>query len=184
MAKHPAPKSEPWRNRIAGHAEVDPRTLEAHPGNWRKHPQPQADALTGVLNDVGWVQSVIVNQRTDRIIDGHLRVAEAVKRGQPSIPVVYVDLSEAEEAEILATFDPLGAMAEADAAALDALLGGVSSEDEAVTAMLAMLAEESGLYQNTGTEERQSPDDFKEVGEDIETEHTCPKCGYAWSGGK
>jgi hypothetical protein len=27
------------------------------------------------------------------------------------------------------------------------------------------------------------PDDFPEKDESIETEHTCPKCGYAWSGG-
>lgn len=30
----------------------------------------------------------------------------------------------------------------------------------------------------------ESPEDFKEYGEDIETEHCCPKCGYKWSGGK
>jgi len=28
------------------------------------------------------------------------------------------------------------------------------------------------------------PDGFKEVDENIETEHTCPKCGFQWSGGK
>ena len=27
-----------------------------------------------------------------------------------------------------------------------------------------------------------SPDEFPEFGEDIETEHKCPKCGYQWSG--
>ena len=26
------------------------------------------------------------------------------------------------------------------------------------------------------------PDDFKEVDEDLETEHRCPSCGYEWSG--
>ena len=35
-----------------------------------------------------------------------------------------------------------------------------------------------------GIEQATSPEDFKEVDENIETEHTCPKCGYAWSGGK
>jgi len=28
------------------------------------------------------------------------------------------------------------------------------------------------------------PDSFPEVDENIETEHQCPKCGYAWSGGR
>jgi hypothetical protein len=26
------------------------------------------------------------------------------------------------------------------------------------------------------------PEEFTEYGEDIETEHKCPKCGYEWSG--
>ena len=26
------------------------------------------------------------------------------------------------------------------------------------------------------------PDDFPEYGDDIDTEHKCPKCGYEWSG--
>lgn len=29
----------------------------------------------------------------------------------------------------------------------------------------------------------ESPDDFVEYDENIETEHTCPRCGYRWSGG-
>jgi len=30
--------------------------------------------------------------------------------------------------------------------------------------------------------EPEPPDDFKEYGDDIDTEHVCPKCGYEWSG--
>ena len=29
-----------------------------------------------------------------------------------------------------------------------------------------------------------SPDGFKSVDENVATDHTCPKCGYEWSGGK
>ena len=28
------------------------------------------------------------------------------------------------------------------------------------------------------------PEQFPEVGEDVETEHRCPRCGYRWSGGE
>ena len=31
---------------------------------------------------------------------------------------------------------------------------------------------------------RPAPEDFPEVGSDLATEHTCPKCGYRWSGGE
>ncbi len=56
--------SEGWRSRIVGHAEVPPTELTANPRNWRKHPKAQQDALADVLDRVGWVQDVIVNQRT------------------------------------------------------------------------------------------------------------------------
>ena len=34
----------------------------------------------------------------------------------------------------------------------------------------------------TGITNIAPPSDFKEVGEDIDTQYKCPKCSYAWSG--
>ena len=83
---------------------------------------------------------VIVNRRTGHLVDGHLRVEEALSHGQPSIPVVYVDLSEDEERLVLASLDPLAAMATTDEAKLRELLAEVSVDSEALAAMLAALA--------------------------------------------
>jgi DNA modification methylase len=141
----------PWRSRIVGHGEEAPDQLLANPLNFRIHPKPQQDALAGVLSEVGWVQDVIVNQQTGHVIDGHLRVSLAIGRREPSIPVVYVDLDEAEEKLILATIDPLSAMAATDAEKLDELLREVSTGDAAVQQMLSGLAQDAGL--NYGAEE-------------------------------
>jgi hypothetical protein len=135
----------PWRSRIVGHGEEAPDQLLANPLNFRIHPKPQQDALAGVLNEVGWVQDVIVNQRSGHVIDGHLRVSLAISRREPSIPVVYVDLDEREEKLILATIDPLSAMAVTDAEQLDALLKEVATGDVAVQSMLDGLAESAGI---------------------------------------
>ena len=94
---------ERWRSRIVGHAELRPADITTHPLNWRTHPRAQHAALAGVLDEVGWVQQVIVNRRTGRLVDGHLRVEAARRRGEPTIPVLYVDLDESEEALVLAT---------------------------------------------------------------------------------
>lgn len=102
-----------WRNRISGHGEEDPNRLLCNPKNWRLHPKAQQNALAGVLAEIGWVQDVIVNRRTGFVVDGHARVALAISAGE-RVPVVYVDLSEQEEALIIATFDPLSAMAVAN----------------------------------------------------------------------
>lgn len=136
---------EGWRDRIVGHGKEAPEKLLPNEKNWRLHPERQRRALAGVLSDVGWVQEVIVNRRTGRLVDGHLRVALAVERQEPEIPVLYVDLDEREEALILATLDPLAALADADPAKLEALLRQVSLEDPAVNEMLADLARNAGV---------------------------------------
>lgn len=114
-------------NRIVGHGEENPDQLLANPKNWRIHPKDQQDALEDVLQRVGWVQNVIVNQRTGRLVDGHLRVELALRRGENSIPVVYVDLDEKEEDLVLATIDPISGLAATDAVKLNELLKNVDS---------------------------------------------------------
>ena len=129
-----------WRSRITGSGEEALDQLLAHPSNWRTHPKAQREALREVLGTVGYVAQVIVNQRTGHLVDGHLRVEEALSHGQPTIPVVYVDLSEDEERLVLASLDPLAAMATTDEAKLRELLAEVSVGSEALAAMLAALA--------------------------------------------
>lgn len=125
-----------WRSRIVRQADVAPEEIEAHPLNFRSHPPHQAAALAAVLDTVGYVQTVIVNERTGRLLDGHLRVRLAVERAEPSVPVAFVDLDEAEERLILATFDPLGSMAETSGATLALLLESVATPPDALGAML------------------------------------------------
>lgn len=105
----------------------------------------QQQALTGVLSEVGWVQNVIINERTGNLVDGHLRVTLADRNNEPAVPAVWVDLDEAEEALILATLDPLSAMATTDREQLSALLAEVSTGDAALQAMLDGLAQQAGL---------------------------------------
>lgn len=103
-----------WRNRIVAAVNEDPEQLLANPFNHRIHPQEQQDGLRAVLDRIGWVQDVIVNRQTGHVVDGHLRVALALKKGERSIPVKYVDLTPDEETLILATYDTIGARAGTD----------------------------------------------------------------------
>lgn len=106
-----------WANRITGYGEETPKALAAkvHPMNWRTHPEYQAEALEMTLDKIGWIDDVIINTTTGRMIDGHLRVKQALAKGVKSVPVKYVELTEEEERLALATFDPIAALAEADA---------------------------------------------------------------------
>jgi DNA modification methylase len=129
-----------WRNRIVGSGEASPAELVANPLNWRTHPPGQRAALRGALTEVGWVQQVMVNHRTGHVVDGHARLEEAVARDEPTVPVLYVDLSPEEEALVLASLDPIGALATTDDAKLRALLADVTVGDAGLAALLASLA--------------------------------------------
>jgi hypothetical protein len=128
-----------WQNRIVGHGEEAPDQLLANPKNWRIHPGIQQAGLEAVLDRVGWVQSVVVNRRTGFLVDGHLRVTLAMRRSEPVIPVVYVDLDEEEEALILATIDPLSGLAGTDHELLDQLLAEIKPDDPGIQALLDSL---------------------------------------------
>ena len=131
----------PFRNRIVGSGLEAPDQLLANPKNWRVHPKEQQDALEGILHVVGWVQQVIVNRTTGFVVDGHLRVALALKRGETEIPVLYVELTAAEEALILATIDPIAAMAVTDEKLLAELVDEIRTDDARVEALLGSLVD-------------------------------------------
>jgi len=169
-------RTQAWRNRLSGPVvDVPPDQLVPSDLNFRRHPGPQQDALSGVIGEIGYLDPVLVQAGTDRVIDGHLRVELALRSGQPTIPVQYVDLTDAEADLALATFDPISAMAYHDRENLAALLETVSTGDAAVMAMLSQLAEAEGVI---------PPDvEFKEYDESVaETGefHECPSCGHRW----
>lgn len=141
----PTKSNDPWKSRILGTGIENPAELLPNPHNWRTHAERQKYAVRGVLNEVGWVQSVTVNKRTGRLVDGHLRVALAIEQGATEIPVSYIDLSEEEEMLVLATLDPLTEMAGIDPEALAYVLENIQTEDVAVQSVLDDLAEEAGL---------------------------------------
>ena len=129
-----------WRNRIVGYADVPPAQLLANPLNFRRHPKSQQDALSGVISDVGYVDPVLVQAGTDVILDGHLRVSLALQQNQATVPVRYADVDDAEAALILATFDPISAMAFHDTEQLALLMADIETGDAALNTLLAELS--------------------------------------------
>lgn len=134
-----------WNNRIVGHGEEEIDNILFNPSNWRVHPQYQQRALEGVLNEVGLVQTVIINKTTGNLVDGHLRCQLAERNGEKTIPVTYVELSEEEESLILATFDPIGASAATDKEQLKNLIDSLSSQNAEIKSFLDNLSYEEGL---------------------------------------
>ena len=139
MTTPAAEQTQAWRSRIVGEGEESPEALALNPRNWRTHPKGQLEALAGALDEVGWVQRVLVNRRTGLVVDGHARIELARARGEQSVPVLYVDLSEEEEALVLATLDPIAAMAGTNKEALAVLMEHASASTAGLKSLLGSL---------------------------------------------
>ena len=136
-----------FRDRIREYRRIRSADLVANPLNWRQHPENQQNAMRGILEEVGIVDALLVRDRSDGtydIIDGHLR---ASLMPEDEVPCLVLDVDEDEARKILLTFDPLGAMAEANAANLNELLRDAEFGAEALQELVAGLAEDAGLYQ-------------------------------------
>ena len=94
------------------------------------------------------------------------------------IPVLVVDINEDEARRMLATLDPLSAMAETDGAMLQTLLDTIEVDNDAVRAMLDDLTSERLIP----LPEPETPPEFPSYDDDIATDYCCPQCGYEWSG--
>ena len=136
------------RNRVKSLRMVPASDLRPNPKNWRTHPKAQADALRGVLAEVGLADACLARELPDgslMLIDGHLR-AETLGDGE--VPVLILDVDEAEADKILATLDPLAAMADSDAAKFEELLHTVNTSSQALQELIADTAAQAGLYED------------------------------------
>ncbi len=111
-----------------------------------------ADALIARETDAGLM-----------LIDGHLR---AETTPDSIVPVLVLDVTEEEADKILLTLDPLAAMAEANKDMLASLMASVSTDSEAITAMVEDLARRAHLPPVVG-EGLTDPDDVPEVLEPV-----------------
>jgi len=130
------------RDRVIDFRRVPAADLAPHPKNWRVHPKHQHSALRGLLDEVGFAGAVLARQGPDgklMLIDGHLR--KDLLPGE-EIPVLVTDLTEEEAEKVLATFDPIGALATRDDQALRALLEKISTSDAGLAGLLEKLGKE------------------------------------------
>ena len=122
------------RDRIVELRRVRARDLAPHPKNWRTHPQRQREALRGILAEIGYADALLARETEDGLvlIDGHLR---AETTPDQEVPVLVLDLTEEEADKLLASLDPLAAMAGANDAILQELLAGIDTASDPLRAL-------------------------------------------------
>ena len=134
------------RDRIQDFRRVPAHSLLPNPKNWRVHNNRQRNILKGILAEMGYADALLVRELPDgslQLLDGHLRAETTPNQ---KVPVLVLDLNDAEADKLLATLDPLAALADTDQTMLDDLLAQIETENVAVQEFLRSLTDVAQSY--------------------------------------
>ncbi len=114
----------------------DPRTLVAHVLNWKIHPSNQREAYAELKKDVGWAGALLLNEQTDHLLDGHMRLEDSLENNEDTVPVLVINVPVEKELRILAYLDQIGTLFRVDQSRLNALQAAADARLEAVDSLL------------------------------------------------
>lgn len=129
-------------------AWVEPASLDEHPDNWRVHGPEQTAVVGDLIQRHGWIEPVVYNRTTGRLLNGHARRKIAIERGYPAVPVVIVQVPEESEPEILLALDPSSEMATGDPSAIRRLLEELGEATPAIDDLIDQLSERHGVLEH------------------------------------
>lgn len=148
--------------------------------NAKKHPPEQVGQIASSIREFGFTIPVLVAE-DGTIIAGHGRVLAAKELGLTEVPVVVArGWSDEQRRAYTIADNKLTEAGEWDEDLLRIELGELREEGFDID-LIGFDAKELDKLLAVAVEPT-PPDEFQSFGEDIETEHRCPKCGYRWSG--
>ena len=151
--------------------------LSLDPSNVRKHSRRNIDAIKASLRKFGQQKPIVVDAK-GIVLAGNGTLAAAQELGWTEIQIVRTELAGVSATAFAIADNRTAELAEWEEDKLNAVLK--SLQDEGVDLVDVGYSPEDVKIEA----EKEAPQEFAEVDENIETEHNCPKCGYKWSGGQ
>ena len=150
--------------------------------NSRTHSPEQVAQIAASINEFGFVNPILVDSDAG-VIAGHGRLAAAKDLGLSEVPVVVLDhLTPTQRKAYVIADNKLALNAGWDMSLLQQEVAGLQLQEFDLDLLGFDEKELAGLLDPERIDAEQSPQEFEEVDEDIETDHRCPSCGYEWSG--
>lgn len=132
-----------WESKIVRHSRELPSSLTGNPLNFRTHPKEQSAVVADSINEIGFVKSILVNEQTGYVLDGHERLWQALQEEERNpkfkVDVEWVSLSPEKEALALAILDPSSEMAGVDLETLNQLMHEIETGSEALNELIDSL---------------------------------------------
>ena len=144
--------------------------------NPRRISRDEFEKLKRSIREFGYVEPIVWNRRTGRVVGGHQRLKALRELGYKDVDVVEVDLDEKREMALNV--------------ALNRISGGWD-EAKLLDVLESLKSSDAGLFELTGFTENELEElkllredlrlelDEKDI-KDVPTKNKCPRCGYEW----
>ena len=145
--------------------------LRAYENNPR-HNENAVDAVAESIKEFGFKVPIVIDV-DGVIVAGHTRVKAAEKLGLEEVPCIVADDLTPEQVKAFRLADnKVGEFATWDFAKLEEELRELRE--------MEFDMDNYGFRDDEVITPKEAPEEFAEYGEDIETKHKCPMCGYEW----
>ena len=151
---------------------VDVRKLDVHPDNPR---QGDIGAIVVSIEENGWYGTLVAQRSTNRVLAGNHRLQAAIAADIKEVPVYWVDVDDAQAKKILLADNRTSDLASYDDFQLLEILQNLDAEDHGLIGTGFDNEDLDNLLKDLDND---GPSQFQQFGTDLETDHTCPKCGY------
>ena len=155
---------------------LPPGELTPYEHNARKHAEEDLNVIKASIRENGFLDPIGIWGDSNLIVEGHGRQMAALEMGLESVPCIRLDhLTEAQRREYALVHNKSAEMSGWDFTELEAELAELEMDFD---------MSEFGFddpASDTSDDSYESPESFKEYGEDMETKHVCPRCGYEWN---
>lgn len=152
--------------------------IKPYPNNPRTHPPAQVRLLAELLTKYGADQPIVVDEK-GVILKGHGRLMAATEAGLDSFPVVQrIGLSETDKTAMRIHDNQVALLSGWDTELIRYEMRSLKTADYD----LALLGFGDAQLVHFTTQPGPPEGGFAEFGDDLPTEHECPRCKYRWSG--
>ncbi len=153
--------------------------LLAYPQNPMMHSEDQVQKIANSIKEYGWTMPALIDE-AGVLICGHARIRAAQSLGLSHVPVMVArGWTDEQKKSYRIADNQLPRLSEFNMELLRIELTDLKMAEYSLD---LTGFPESSLVQFMANPNPQPPEEFGAVDENISTEHSCPKCGYRWSG--
>ena len=150
---------------------ISPDELIPYENNAKIHTPEQVERIANSIREFGFQQPIVID-KDNVVIIGHGRLFAAKELMLDTVPVVRADNLTDDQVKALRLADNKLNESPYDFGKLESELAELSID--------GFDMEQFG-FSEPGSADMESPDEFREYGEQTETAHKCPRCGYEFN---